>query len=220
MDQRSKLKASLGRFITAMADLMILNLLTILCSLPVITLGPTLCALNTVTLRIARDEPAETLKMFFSAFKANFRKGLILGLIALFGAVVIFADGVYAFSITGAAKIVFCIVTGIVAAVWLTYVSYVFALQAQYENSLISHIRNTYLLAFVNPGKTLLMWVILASPAILFLGLPTNIVAYIGVLFLLFGISLPALGVSAVLKDIFERFNPQDPRGTEDEEES
>lgn len=218
MDQRSKLKSSLGRFITAMADLMILNLLTLLCSLPIITIGPSLCALNSVTLRIARDEPSETLKMFFSAFKTNFRKGLFLGLIALFGAVVIFADGVYAFSITGAAKIVFCIVTGIVAAFWLTYVSYVFALQAQYENSVLSHIRNAYLLAFVNPGKTLLMWVILFIPVMLFLGLPTNIVAYIGILYLLFGISVPALGVSAVLKDIFERFDPKDTMETEEEE--
>ena len=52
---RDKLKASFGRFMRAMADLLILNVLTLFCSLPIITIGPVLCALFSVTLKIARD---------------------------------------------------------------------------------------------------------------------------------------------------------------------
>ena len=55
-----------------MADLLILNFLTLFCSLPVITIGPALCGLYTVTLKVARDEPVETIRMFFAAFKKNF----------------------------------------------------------------------------------------------------------------------------------------------------
>ena len=193
----------------AMADLLILNLLTLFCSLPIITIGPALCGLNFVTLKIARDEPVETIKMFFTAFKENFRQGLILGLIAIFGAVVIFADGVYAFSVTGTVKILFCIVTGIVAAVWLTYVSYVFALQARYDNTIKSQIKNAFLLAFVSPGKTILMWVILAIPVVLFLGLPQNVAMHLGIMYFLFGVSLPVYCNSLILRDIFDRFNPE-----------
>ena len=113
-----------------MADLLILNLLWLVCSLPIVTIGPATCALYTVTLKIVRDEPVETLREFFRAFKSNFKNGFLYGLIALFAAAVIYADGIFAFSQEGSLKIVFCIVTGIVAAVYLTYICYIFALQA------------------------------------------------------------------------------------------
>ncbi len=207
---RDKLKASFGRFMRAMSDLLILNLLTLFCSFPVITIGPVLCALYTITLKIARDEPVNTIRAFFSALKKNFFQGVILGAIALFGAVIIFADGVYAFSITGTAKIVFCIVTGIIAAIWLTYVSYVFALQARYENTVADQIRNAFKLAFISPAKTVLMWVIMAIPVLLAVYLPWNFVAYMSALYLLFGVSLPVFCVSAVLRSIFDRFDPKE----------
>ena len=213
---RDKLKASFGRFMRAMADLLLLNILTLLCSLPIITIGPSLCALFSITLKIARDEPVETIRGFFFALKKNFFQGMILGAIAVFAAVVIFADGVYAFSLTGTAKIVFCIVTGIIGAIWLIYVCYVFALQARFENDVRSQIKNAFLLAFVSPGKTVLMWVILAIPVLLFLYLPAYVVAHIGVIYLMFGVSLPAYCISRILRDIFDRFNPEVPEETGD----
>ncbi|MBQ6366727.1 MAG: DUF624 domain-containing protein [Oscillospiraceae bacterium] len=220
MDQKNKLKSSFGRFMYAMADLLILNLLILVCSLPIITVGPALCALFTVTLKIASEEPVETLREFFSAFKSNFRQGLILGILALFAAAVVFADGVYAFSLDGPFKIVFCIVTGIVGAVWLTYVCYVFALQAKFENTVKAHIKNAFLLAFCAPGKTVLMWGILACPVLLFLFLPQYVVAYIGFLFILFGLSLPIYCNSLILKKIFDRFIPTDQsKSTEEDPE-
>ena len=194
----------------AMADLLFLNLLWLLCSLPILTIGPATCALFTVTLKIARDEPVATVREFFSAFKSNFRQGFVLGLIALFASAVIFADGIYAFSVEGTAKIVFCLVTGIMGALFLTYVCYVFALQAKFENTIRAHIKNTFLLAFCAPGKTVLMWLILALPVALFLLLPQFVVAYIGVLYLMFGISCPVYFNSRILRSIFDRFLPPD----------
>ena len=205
---RDKLKASFGRFMRAMADLMILNILTLFCCLPIITIGPVLCALYAVTLKIARDEPVGTIRDFFSALKKNFFQGVILGAIALLGAVIIYTDGAYAFSLTGTMKIMFCIVTGIVGAVWLTYVCYVFALQARYEANVQTHIKNVYKLAFVSPVQTVLMWVILAVPVLLALYLPWEFVLQIGVFYFMFGISLPVFCVCAVLRKIFDRFDP------------
>lgn len=210
MDQRDKLKSTFGRFMRGMADLLILNFLTLFCSLPVITIGPALCGLYTVTLKVARDEPVETIRMFFAAFKKNLFQGMILGTIAVFGVFIIYVDGVYAFSIEGTAKIVFCIVTGLIAAVWLTYVCYVFALQARYENPVKEQIKNAFLLAFVSPLKTILMWIILAAPVLLVLYLPQNFVAYASSLFIMFGISLPAFFNSMILRGIFDRFDPKE----------
>ena len=210
MDQRDKLKSSFGRFMRAMADLLILNFLTLFCSLPVITIGPALCGLYTVSLKVARDEPVETIRMFFAAFKKNFFQGMILGSIAVFAAIVIIVDGMYAFSLEGTAKIVFCIVTGLIAAIWLTYVCYVFALQARYEKPVKDQIKNAFLLAFVSPVKTILMWIILAIPALLILYLPQSFIAYASSLFIMFGISLPAFCNSTILRGIFDRFDPKE----------
>lgn len=207
---KDKLKASFGRFMYGMSDLMILNLLTLFCCLPILTIGPVLCALYTVTLKLARNEAADIFRDFFSAFKNNFKNGFILGLIGFFVAVVIFADGVYAFSIEGAAKIFFCIITGIVGAVWLTYVCYVFALQARYENTVIGQIKNAFKLAFISPVQTILLWVIHAIPVSLILALPRNVAAQIGVFYLMFGVSLPVYCCSKILRNIFARFNPED----------
>ena len=204
-----------------MADLLLVNFLTLFCSLPIITIGPALCGLYTVTLKVARDEPVETIRMFFAAFKKNFFQGVILGSIAVMGAFIIYVDGVYAFSLEGTAKIVFCIVTGLIGAIWLTYVCYVFALQARYENPVKEQIKNAFLLAFISPLKTILMWIILAIPVLLILYLPQSFIAYSSSLFIMFGISLPALCNSVVLRGIFDRFDPkedtEDPEDTEAE---
>ena len=159
-----------------------------------------------------------TVREYFTAFKDNFKQALVLGLIALFAAAVIFADGVYAFSVEGTAKIVFCIVTGIVGAIFLTYTCYVFALQAKFENSVKAHIKNAFLLAFLAPGKTVLMWFILASPFLLIFLLPQIAVAYTGFVFILFGISLPVYCNSIILRKVFDRFIPAEPGETEKRE--
>ena len=208
MEQKNKLKSSFGRFMYAMADLLILNLLWLLCSLPILTVGPATCALFSVTLKIAKDEPVQTLREFFSAFRSNFKQAFVLGIIGLFGAAVVYADAVYAFSIVGKLKILFCIVAGIVAAVLLTYICYVFAIQAKFENSIKAHIKNAFLLAFCAPGKTVLMWIILSVPVLLIVFLPQYVVAYIGFLFILFGVSLPVYCNSVILGKIFDRFIP------------
>ena len=83
-----------------------------------------------------------------------------------------------------------------------------FALQAKFENSIKAHIKNAFLLAFCAPGKTVLMWMILSVPVLLIVFLPQYVVATIGFLFILFGISLPVYCNSVILGKIFDRFIP------------
>ena len=83
-------------------------------------------------------------------------------------------------------------------------------MQAQFENSFIAHIKNTFLLAFVAPGQTVLMWIILVAPVLVILLLPEYIVAYIGFIFILFGISFPVYLNSKILIKIFSRFIPSE----------
>ena len=219
MKRGEKLKGSIKRVLTDLFDLIALDLLWLVCSVPVVTVGPATSALYSVMLKVARGEPAATFSEFFKAFKKNFRQALWLGLILLAGAAIIAGDFYYGFNAEGPQHKLFLIVSGIAAAVWLTYLSYVFALQARFENTLRGHIKNAFLLAFVKPGRTVLMWVICLSPVLLYLCLPYIAVAYLGWMFPLFSASVPAYFNAKILRGIFDTLQPENVRTPEEEDE-
>lgn len=218
-DRNSAFKSSLGRFLTNAWDLLILQLIWIVCSLPVITMGPATSALFSVTLKMARDESSAPAKEFFSAFKKNFKQALVLGLIALAGAAIVCSDLVYALSLEGNMKTVFLIVSGIVIVIWFIFTSFSFPLQARFENTLKLHIVNSFLAAFCAPCKTLLMWVVYLIPAALIWFIP-ELIAYIGWVYLLFGFSLPVYINSRTLRTIFDTMTGENKDEQERSEEA
>ena len=205
-DRSSKLKASLGSFLRNAWDLMILQLLWIICSLPIFTMGPSTSALFSVMLKIARDEPVSAARDFFAAFKSNFKQALVLGLISLAGAFIAYNDIVYALSLEGNMKKLFLIVSVFVVFIWLIFTSFSFPLQARYENSLKGHIRNTFLAPFCAPGKTIRMWIVYAIPAAL-IYFAYDIFVYVGWIFIFYGFSLPAYINSKTLRTIFDKMS-------------
>ena len=69
------------RFMGKIADVIILNLLWIICCIPIITIGPATTATYYVALRLADDQDGYIFKNFFKSFKQNFRQGVIIGVI-------------------------------------------------------------------------------------------------------------------------------------------
>ena len=205
-NEKKTLKSSLGNFLSLMADLILLNLLWILCSIPIVTIGPSTCALFAVMLKVARDESSNTFGGFFKAFKVNFKSGLVLGLIALAAAFVLYVDITFALAQSGTMRTVFLLSSGALLAVFLTYCTYVFALQARYENKLGLQIKNAFLLSLCAPGKTLLMWIIYAVPVAILLFVPLNIVAYFGFMYIMFAVSLPVYFNCKILRNVFDKF--------------
>ena len=63
-----------------------------------------------------------------------------------------------------------------------------------------------FALAFVEPGKTLLIWIAFAVPVLCFLLLPTEVVIYIGWVFILFAVSAPAYFAARSQVKVFARF--------------
>ena len=57
------------RFLSKMADLMILNILTMICCLPLFTAGAAFTALHYVCLKMVRNEEGYIAKSYFKAFK-------------------------------------------------------------------------------------------------------------------------------------------------------
>ena len=63
------LDSPLMRVLTKMADLMLLNLLALICCIPIITVGASLTALHYVALKIVRNEEGYIIRTFFKSFK-------------------------------------------------------------------------------------------------------------------------------------------------------
>ena len=84
-----------NKFFTVMghvADLMILNIVFLICCLPVVTIGASLTALHYVTLKMARNEESYIVRSFFKSFKQNFRQATIINLIMLAVGAVLYVD--------------------------------------------------------------------------------------------------------------------------------
>ena len=206
MTRKNKLASTLGAFLRVLCDLMVLNVLWLICCIPVITVGPATSALCCVSLKLARGEPTTTVRTFFEAMKQNFVQALLLGLIGLAGLAVAVVDWLFALSQQGSLRTLYYVVGVIVSAVVLAYWAWVFALNAGFENSLRGTIKSGLSLAFVEPGKTLLIWIAFAIPVLCFLFLPEAVVIYIGWAYILFAVSAPAYIAARSQVKVFSRF--------------
>lgn len=205
--QQNKLKDSLLRFLHDLFDLMVVNCLWLLCCLPVFTVGPATCGLYAVTLKLVREEPVHPVKDFFRGLKENLKSGFLLGFMTILMTVAIAGDVWLALRLSGGLRTLYLVVAVMVGVILMILVTYTFALQAMFENPLRTQITNTFKLAVIAPGKTLLMWLILLIPVIAALVLPPIALGMLGFLYLVAGISGPVYGTCHILRNIFDRVN-------------
>ena len=60
--------------LNTIGNLMVLNILALICMLPVVTAGASLTALYTMTMRIVRKEEGSIIRCFLKTFKNNLKK--------------------------------------------------------------------------------------------------------------------------------------------------
>ncbi len=207
MNPKNRLASSLGAFLRALCDLMILNLLWIICSLPVFTFGPATSALSRVSVRLVRDDCSSVVSEFFQAFRRDCVKAMLLGLIGLAGITVAGTDFYFAVNQSGGMRVLFLAVAVIVSTLVMSYLSYVFVLHAFYENSIPAYIKNALSLAVAAPGETLRIWICFAIPILAFLFLPEAALIYAGFLYVLFAGSAPAWFAAKRQVKVLARFD-------------
>ena len=87
-------------FLNRVADLIILNLLTLVCCIPIFTVGAAMTGLNYVCLKMVRNEEGYIVRGFFKSFKQNFKQATIIWLIILL-AIIVLAGDFYIFTYSG-----------------------------------------------------------------------------------------------------------------------
>ena len=184
------------------ADVLWLNILTVLLMIPVITFGPALSALSYTCLKMARDEDSYVTKMYFKAFKTKFWQSAGLGIIGLL-ALVFLGGGGYAvfWAYRSAFPLLFKIAFGIAATLVASALIYVFPLQGRFSNTIPQTIKNAFWASLVQAPKTLLMLLMWLFIPALILFVSGNFTPLI----FLFGIGGPAYFNAVVYNPLFKQ---------------
>lgn len=193
-------------FLSRIADLIWLNLLTLLCSIPVVTAGAAFTALHYVSIKMVRNEDGYLTKSFFKSFKENFFQATAMWLLMLFLMAAAGAD--FYFVSMMDSGVAFILRTGLCVVLFFFLCGgiYWFALLARFENSIKNTIKNACFIGILNFPKSMCILIIYAVFLILY-GLFA--IRILPLVFLL-GISLPVYLASYLFSGIFKKLEPQD----------
>lgn len=199
------LDSPIMRFLSRMADLMILNLVTLICCIPIITIGASMTALHYVLLKMVRNEEGYIVKAFFKSFKQNFKQATIIWLVVLLF-IIIFVVDIFVFNYSG---IQFPQVLRVILLALAFFASmtmcYIFPLLSRFENTILQTLKNALLMSILNLPKTLLMMVVYILPMVAwyFSAMAMPII-------FLFGISAPAYVAAMLYSGTFKKFEPEE----------
>lgn len=194
MTNRQKLNRHMERFKRIMnvaGDLILLNLLMLLCCLPVVTAGASLVAGYVCILRVVRgQDEGLPLRSFFGAFGGAFRKTLPIWLLLLGCFAVLAADYYYAVYVCQPVNRFFLVFAIVMAVLIFCAAEWVFPLMARFDNTRGMYVQNAALMAVARFPKTLLALLFTAA----WWGIPLYVpefFLYAGWIWLAFGLSLP-----------------------------
>lgn len=209
MSKLFRMDSPLMRFLTKIADLMVLNILFCITSIPLITIGASWTALYSVTLKMVRDEEGSVSRSYFRSFRQNFRQATLLWL----GVLVVLALLVLDIRVLngmagGTAPGLLRVGVEILALLGIMVLQYLFPSLARFEASLADTLKNACMMALAHLPKTALMTA--AVVGAVWITLINNTTIAVGLMvWPLIGFSLMAFGNSGILRKIFDNYVPK-----------
>ena len=153
-----------ARFMNRVIDVLELNILWIIFSLPIFTIGASTCAAYYVTLKLLCDDEVtlnNTAKLFFKAFKDNFKQGTIRWLITLPCIVGCFFMW-RAILLNGDVNIILKIGAAILTLIAIIINLYTYPLLARYDNTIKKSIMNSIVISMLYIARTIIVAVVVA----------------------------------------------------------
>lgn len=209
MSKLFRMDSPLMRFLTKIADLMVLNILFCVTSIPLITIGASWTALYSVTLKMVRDEEGSVSRSYFRSFRQNFKQATLLWL----GVLVVLALLVLDIRVLngmagGTAPGLLRVGVEILALLGIMVLQYLLPSLARFEASLADTLKNACMMALAHLPKTALMTA--AAVGAVWITLINNTTIAVGLMvWPLIGFSLMAFGNSGILRKIFDNYVPK-----------
>lgn len=205
----------LMRLLAKVADLMIVNLLVLICSLPIFTIGACLTAMQNIFYRILHNEDVYVFREFFASFKRNFKQATIIWLLILPIILFLIYD-YFMLEETATATAAFLMIVSAIMLVFVFIVMmYIFPILSRYDNTVKQMFKNSIVIAITHPIRSILMVLIFGFCVFIEILMPYKMFP---ILFC-FCISVPWYFCSMVYMPIFDRMDGIDPRQIDHEEE-
>ena len=196
------------QIIGRITDLIVLNILFLLCCLPVFTIGAAVTAMYTLCFRMLRQEEGNIMKPYLRAFRENFKPAT--GVFAVL-ALILVPDYLYfekAFYAAGALHYASYFFVFVAAAAVLT-VGFAFPWVSQFRNSLPQTLRNALLLAIGNLPRAIAVAAINLLPAVLWI-VNLDLFTKISFLWLALYFAVAAYMNAAILYPVFKPYTQQE----------
>lgn len=184
-------------------DLLLVNLLFVVCSLPIVTIGASATAMYYVLGRIRRQEGTVT-KDFFRSFRENFRQATLYWGILLLAALALYWNFRLISGWTGTLYSAMMVLLILVSWFAVSWGSIVFPLLSRFDNTAAATARNAGILVFAIPLRTLAAVAVNALPVVLAVFLP-GLFALVAVLWLFCLFSAGAYAILSLLSSVFAR---------------
>lgn len=208
-DIESPLMQALGK----LADLMLLNFLTLICCIPIFTAGAAFTALDYMCLKLVRNEENYLIRGYFKAFKENFKQATGIWLIILWVIVAVVGDILIMRYSDVEFPFIIRMAVLFVSIVALFTFMYVFPMQAKFVNPVFKTLRNAFMASILQFPKTLLMIALLFVPffAVMYMDFMVPIV-------FLFGFSFHSYLSALLYNKFFRRLEEAVAQGSVQEE--
>lgn len=190
---------------TLLTNLIILNILWLVCSLPIITAGAATSAMYSVLFSYRREGTDSVVKPFFLAFRKCLKQSTVFWVIFLLLAAVLLFDALYLLSLKGTIlwlPFALVVILAVIAA------SYVFPQIALFENRLPAMVRSSFHLFVLNLIPSVAIVLVNLLPWALLLFQPKLFLASL-ILWTLLGFSVCAYFNSYLLLKIFRKYIPE-----------
>lgn len=191
---------------TKLCDIIILNVLFVICCLPVVTIGSSATALYYMTMKMIKDEEPGIVKEFFRAFKENFKQSFPMTLLMILVLGILAADLYILGNMEGSMYTILFGGSVVLMLMVAAVASYAFPMLARFENTVKNTIINAAKLALAYLPYTFIMLAVNVGPIIWFLVSPSTF-SYIFKIWICIGIGGGAYLNSIFLLRVFEKIS-------------
>ena len=205
-------------FMGKVADLMILNVLCIICCIPIVTAGPAITAMFYVTLKMVRNEESYIVKGFFKSFKENLKQGILINLIMLLFGALILIDLRIMGNMEGSVYKALYTVFLAFGVVYIMIFLYIYPVLAKFYNSIKNTFVNALLMSIRHLPYTFLMALVTAAPVAAIIFIPSEgVQSGLMLAGIMIGFSLVAYINSYFFVKIFDNYIPKEEEMSEEE---
>ena len=204
MGKLFNLDSPILRVLGTLADMCLLNIMTLICCLPVFTAGAAITAMHYVLLKMVRNEEGYVWKDFWKSFKENLWQGMAIGSILLIFVAFFLVDCYIFKGMVETVSVPMLAIAGAFALFLYMIYLYAFPLLAHFHNTVLGTIKNAFFVGVMAFPQTILMMIVTALPIVLIYQY-----AQILPLIIMFGFTAPAYFCAWMYSKTFKKIEPK-----------